>query len=48
MTRLSCMSYLGKDSPEILVAGYQNIMYKIDVEKGQIIQEVSSSLSSES
>lgn len=40
MTRLSCMSFLGKDSPEILVAGCQSIMYKIDMEKGQIVQEV--------
>lgn len=40
MTNLRCMSFLGKDSPEILVAGIQNTMYKIDVERGQVIQEV--------
>lgn len=40
MADLCCMSFLGKDSSEILVAGCQNIMYKIDVEKGIVLQEV--------
>lgn len=40
MADLCCMSFIGKDSSEILVAGCQNIMYKIDVEKGVVLQEV--------
>lgn len=40
MTNLCCMSFIGKDQSEILVAGCQNIMYRIDVERGQVIQEV--------
>ncbi|MCJ1423563.1 poly(A)-specific ribonuclease [Sticta canariensis] len=40
MTNLCCMSFLGKESSEILVAGCQNIMYKIDVERGQVMQEI--------
>lgn len=40
MTNLCCMSFLGKDNSEILVAGIQNTMYKIDVERGQVTQEV--------
>jgi PAB-dependent poly(A)-specific ribonuclease subunit 2 len=40
MVSLCCMSFLGKDSSEILVAGCQSIMYKIDVERGVILQEV--------
>ncbi|KAL8701793.1 MAG: hypothetical protein Q9224_000340 [Gallowayella concinna] len=34
MTDLKCMSFLGKHSSEILVAGCQSTMYKIDVDKG--------------
>ena len=40
MQDLRCMSFLGKGSSEILVAGYQNVMYKVDVEKGRVVQEV--------
>lgn len=40
MTDLKCMSFFGKNSSEILVAGCQNVMYKIDVDKGVIVQEV--------
>lgn len=40
MTNLCCMSFLGKENSEILVAGIQNTMYKIDVERGQVTQEV--------
>lgn len=40
MVNLCCMSFLGKESPEILVAGCQSTMYKIDVEKGVVLQEV--------
>lgn len=42
MTDLKCMSFLGKNGSEILVAGCQSVMYKIDVEKGVIVQEVRS------
>lgn len=34
------MSFLRKDSPLILVAGCQRTMYKIDLEKGQVIEEI--------
>ena len=34
------MSFVGKDSSELLVAGCQSTMYKIDVERGQVMQEV--------
>ena len=40
MKALCCMSFLGKSSSEILVAGCQNIMFKIDIEQGRITQEV--------
>ncbi|KAI4200031.1 MAG: hypothetical protein LQ346_002462 [Caloplaca aetnensis] len=40
MTDLRCMSFLGKTSSEILVAGCQRVMYKIDVDKGLLSQEV--------
>ncbi|KAL9037628.1 MAG: hypothetical protein Q9180_003610 [Flavoplaca navasiana] len=39
MTDLKCMSFFGKNSSEILVAGCQSVMYKIDVEKGVIVQQ---------
>ncbi len=42
MMDLRCMCFLGKDPAVILVAGCQKVMYKIDVEKGQVIQQVSS------
>lgn len=41
MVELRCMSFLGKDTGTILVAGCQNIMYKVDVPSGQILQLVS-------
>lgn len=40
MTDLQCMSFLGKDNSEILVAGCQSVMYKIDIDKGVIVQQV--------
>ncbi|KAL8762093.1 MAG: hypothetical protein Q9184_001865 [Pyrenodesmia sp. 2 TL-2023] len=40
MTDLRCMSFLGKNCSEILVAGCQSVMYKIDVDKGLVVQEV--------
>lgn len=40
MIALQCMSFLGKDASEILVAGCQGVMYKIDVDKGVVVQSV--------
>lgn len=40
MKKLCCMSFLRKDSPIILVAGCQRTMYKIDVDKGQVVEEI--------
>lgn len=40
MTNLCCMSFLGKESCEILAAGCQSVMYRIDVERGKVIREV--------
>ena len=40
MKDLCCMSYLGKDNAVIIVAGCQNTMFKIDVDKGRILEEV--------
>lgn len=40
MKKLCCMSFIRKDSPLILVAGCQKSMYKIDVEKGQVVEEI--------
>ena len=42
MEKLGCMSFLRKDSPVIIVAGCQRTMYKIDVEKGQVVEEIPS------
>ena len=35
------MSFLRNDNGEIIVAGHQNILFRIDVEHGCIIEEVS-------
>ncbi|KAI4168471.1 MAG: hypothetical protein LQ343_006358 [Gyalolechia ehrenbergii] len=35
----SCMSFLDKDTSEILVAGCQSDMYRIDVDKGVIVKQ---------
>ena len=40
MKDLRCMSFTSKGTSEILVAGCQEVMFKIDVEKGRIIEEV--------
>jgi len=40
MKDLRCMSFTSKGTSEILVAGCQDVMFKIDVEKGRIIEEV--------
>jgi PAB-dependent poly(A)-specific ribonuclease subunit 2 len=37
---LRCMSFTTKDSSELLVAGAQDYMFKIDVERGQILETV--------
>jgi hypothetical protein len=37
---LQCMSYTSKGTHELLVAGNQNTMFKIDVDKGEITQTV--------
>ncbi|KAI9840489.1 MAG: poly(A)-specific ribonuclease [Sclerophora amabilis] len=41
MTDLRCMSYTSKGTSEVLVAGLQNMMFTIDVEKGQVMREIS-------
>lgn len=38
---LQCMSFTGKGSNELIVAGCQDTMFKLDVETGSISQEVS-------
>ena len=40
MRKLCCMTFFRKDSPLILVAGCQRIMYKIDVKNGQVVEEI--------
>jgi len=40
MKDLRCMSFTSKGASEILVAGCQDVMFKIDVEKGRIMEEV--------
>jgi PAB-dependent poly(A)-specific ribonuclease subunit 2 len=42
MKDLRCMSYTSKGASEILVAGLQDQMFTIDVEKGTIIKQVPS------
>lgn len=46
MVELRCMSFLGKDTGMILVAGCQNVMYKVDVLSGQLVQQASTRLES--
>ena len=36
------MSYMGKDYDTIIAAGCQNVMLKVDVEKGRVIEKVRS------
>ena len=38
---LRCMSFASKGNQEILVAGCQDVMFKINVEKGIVAQAVS-------
>ncbi|MCJ1419496.1 poly(A)-specific ribonuclease [Xylographa parallela] len=40
MRNLSCMSYMGKGNVSIVVAGCQNVMLKVDVERGRIVEEI--------
>ena len=40
MKDLCCLSFLGKGNGEVLVAGRQDEMYKIDIEQGQITEKV--------
>lgn len=37
---LQCMSFTSKSANEVLVAGQQDTMFKIDVEKGTIVETV--------
>jgi PAB-dependent poly(A)-specific ribonuclease subunit 2 len=40
MKELRCMSYTSRGTSEILVAGLQDHMFVIDVDKGTIIKQV--------
>lgn len=40
MKDLRCMSFTSKATSEILVAGLQNTMFVIDVNKGEIVKRV--------
>jgi len=39
-TDLHCMAYTSKGTDELLIAGSQNTMFKVDVEKGTILDEL--------
>ena len=41
MTELSCMTFINKECSQILVAGCQQLMYRIDVDKGHVIERMS-------
>lgn len=40
MKDLRCMSFTTKDAKEILVAGLQDVMFIVNVEKGEITKTV--------
>jgi len=40
ISNLACMSFLHKNSQQILVAGCQKIMYRIDIEKGTVLERI--------
>lgn len=40
MKDLRCMSFISKDTKEILVAGLQDQMFVINVDKGEITKQV--------
>lgn len=42
MRDLQCMSFTSKGASEIVVAGFQNTMFVIDVIKGEIVKQVGS------
>lgn len=42
MKDLRCMCFTSKDAKEILVAGLQDVMFTINVDKGEIIKQVRS------
>ncbi|KAF2772334.1 hypothetical protein EJ03DRAFT_287998 [Teratosphaeria nubilosa] len=41
MTDLRCMSFAGRNNEELVVAGCQQQMYRIDVERGSVTEELS-------
>ena len=42
-TDLHCMSFTSKDASEVLVAGLQSTMFRIDMDKGALVEIVRSS-----
>ena len=40
MKSLKCMSYVGKDQAQIVAAGHQDMMFRVDVEKGTVVEKV--------
>ncbi|KAK4229481.1 PAB-dependent poly(A)-specific ribonuclease subunit PAN2 [Podospora fimiseda] len=40
MQNLQCMSFTSKGASEIIVAGWQGLMFVIDVNKGEIVKEI--------
>ena len=40
MKDLCCISFLGKGNGELLVAGRQDDIYKIDIEQGRVTEKV--------
>jgi len=43
MKDLRCMSFMSKDRSVVVVAGCQNVMLKVDLEKGKVIERASMS-----
>lgn len=43
MKDLQCMSFTSKGASEILVAGSQDTMFVIDINKGEVVKQVSNS-----
>lgn len=42
MKDLRCMSFTSKGTSEILVAGFQDTMFVIDLAKGEVVKQVRS------
>jgi hypothetical protein len=40
MKDLRCMSFTSKGTSELLVAGLQDVMFTIDIEKGTVLKQV--------